>query len=60
MTIEMKDELELTTNSTNLEKEKEVSTIIKLFQFSNLNLYQTNLVRLFLRVKHFPIFLAFL
>ena len=42
MTIEMKDELELTTNSTYLEKEKEVSTIIKLFQFSNLNLIISN------------------
>ena len=42
MTIEMTDELELTSKTISLEKENEISSIIKLFQFSNLNLIISN------------------
>lgn len=43
MTIEMTDELELSAENRNLEREEEVSAIIKLFQFSNLNLLISNI-----------------
>lgn len=42
MNLEMKDELELTTTKKNIEKENEISEIIKLFQFSNLSLIISN------------------
>jgi PAS domain S-box-containing protein len=43
MTIEMTDELELASPNLNQGKENEVSEIIKLFRFSNLNLIISNL-----------------
>ena len=42
MNLEMKDELELSARTKNPEKENEISEIIKLFKFSNLNLIISN------------------
>ena len=42
MTIQLKDELELSTQTVNFKKEIEISAILQLFQFSNLNLIISN------------------
>lgn len=42
MTIELNDELELTSKTISFEMENEISSIIQLFQFSNLNLIISN------------------
>ena len=42
MNLEMKDELELSARTKNSEKENEISEIVKLFKFSNLNLIISN------------------